>query len=191
MPQPPNSPTPPEHEPDEKGTIEFKQTSRRGIGKRTIEFTVRPGYQIAMDGELGIDAQNHSQITVSEQEMIPQDDGTFALETNAAVNGTHGIPGCVDSFSHSLPIRIEVRPAEGTDPPTANVRVVLVGEDGLLRFPQTCNGTTTLSPVPLNLWTLSFNTPTAPGATVTVDEPTTVTDALGAASTVVSLTTAD
>ena len=176
-------------EPDEKGTIEFKQITKRGIGKKTIEFTVSPGYRIAMDGELGIDPQNHSNITVSEQEMVPQDDGTFVLETNASVSGTHGIPGCVESFTSDLPIRIEVRPSE--DGETANVRVALQGGTGLLSFPLTCGGTMTLSPVPLGLWAGSFLTPTGPGATVTVDEPTTWIGPAGGTSTVINLTTAD
>ncbi|MEP7158621.1 MAG: hypothetical protein ABI797_04285 [Chloroflexota bacterium] len=177
-------------DPGDEGTLEIKHISKRGIGKKTLNFTVKGGYFIALDGQLGIDAQNHSEITVSAQEMIAQDDGSYVLETDASVSGTHGIPGCTESFTHTLPIRITVRPAGG-EPPTANLRVELNGTDGLLAFPLTCDGVMTLSPVPLGLWAYSFNTLTSPGATVTIDEPTTVTGPAGGTSTVVDLTTSD
>jgi len=178
-------------DPGDEGKLAIKHTSKRGIGEKTLTFTVAGGYFIQMEGTLAIDNENRSTLTVPQQEMTPLDDGTYVLETDAAASGTYGYPGCVDNYADSLPIRIEVRPDTGSDPPTANVRVALNGTDGLLRFQQTCNGATTLAPVPLSLWANSFVTTTSPGQTVTIDESTTVTGPGGAASTVVNLTTSE
>ncbi len=181
---------------DDVGTIDLEQVSNRGIGKRRVIYTVGEGYRISMDGQMGIDSANSFEITVAEQELVAQDDGSYMVETDAVFDGTVGLPGCTVNVSKSLPIRITVRPDADSEPPTANLRVDPVSGGQLDGVPVTCGGATTLAPVPIFLWALSFNTTTAPGRTVQVDEPTTlIAEAAAAAgaemTTVVNLTTAE
>lgn len=179
----------------DEGTLEIKHTSKRGIGTKSITFTVGGGYRISLDGHMSIDSENSSEFIVPEVELLPQDDGTFVAETEAAVSGIVGFPGCTRNFTHQLPIRIVVRP-EDSEPPTARLQVQPVGGVTLLRFEITCHGAMTLAPVPLDLWAQSFNTLTAPGVTVPVDEEFTVIGEAASAAgadihTDVNLTTGD
>jgi hypothetical protein len=179
-------------EPGDKGTIDLKQTSRRGIGLKTVEFTVKEAkLAIAMNGTWR-PPNNDIHIVVPKTPLKHQDDGTYTGSVGANVSGTAGFPGCSKSFSDSLALQIIVTVDE-SDSTLARLRVLPADPAGaLIRVSMTCNGVTTMFPIPMSLWIASFVTRTGP-LEVTIDSPTTVKGSGGsaAASTLVELTRED
>lgn len=164
----------------DKGTIELEHISRRGIGTATLEFTVGGGLTVALDGGWRPLPANEVQVALPETILVVQDDGSYAADAEARMSGTVGIPGCTQPFNESLPLRITVRRDEA-DPTLARVRIDLASGDGLFRVQITCQGASTLFPIPTNLWVGSFLGASGQGVDVRIGEPTTVTGTGGSA----------
>jgi hypothetical protein len=173
----------------DKATIDFTQTSRRGIGTTSLEFTVDVALIVALDGVWSPSQLLNARITFFPTELQEQADGSYSAEGTAAVSGTAGFAVCSQEFIDSLPLRVTVQ-LDPADRSLARVRVELTSGTGLISVSVACGGFGGTVPVPLGLWVGSFVDASGQGAVVTIDQPTTVTGAGGSvgSSTVVTLT---
>lgn len=156
------------------GTVNLKQTSRRGIGYKTIVFTVKnKNLLLDVSGTLN-DASLGASLTFSAAQVtLKNQDGEYKGTANFRVTGSVYIPGvgCSKSVSLSGPAEVTATPDEA-DPDQVRLQITPGGWATAPIEQVTCEDTTVPVPVATLLWFINFSIAGPP--LVKVDGTTTV-----------------
>jgi hypothetical protein len=112
------------------GDVNFKVTSRRGIGEATVSFKVQGGLRIDIAGTLeeGVNGlvDYHLRIAAHDLLLLVHNDGTIDIDGNATVKGnvTIGVEPCSGTINEAIPVH---GVATLTGPPDAQVFHLLIG----------------------------------------------------------------
>jgi hypothetical protein len=159
-------------EPRDKGTIDLKQTSNRGIALKTLEFEVQPkDLWIKATGRLDEPGAN-LRLTIDQTKLEKVDQG-YQATVPGQVSGTVDVLGCSKNVSVGMSFRV-IATVDEADPDLVRL-FVLSADTGNDEQEITCQGVTTKTPIPY----ADFNMPflgTDGSVEVRVNEPTTLRD---------------
>ena len=160
-------------QPGDRGTINLKQTSKRGIATKTIDFEVEPAVLwITMTGRLTQPGANLS-MTVPESKLESSGQQYQGVVT-AGISGTVEALGCSHPVSDQLALRV-LATVDEADPTLVRLFVLEAAPSMGKEEEITCQGATTRAPIP----SYEFAMPFLGGdgtVGVTVDQPSTFTD---------------